>query len=247
MNVPPAFPGPQASRRHAGRRPAVPGTPRRFDSSGASRQSGLVLLWTGIALILCGVGCFAIDRRAVHLFHAVVARPFERVLHASTDWAKGALWLTVSVAALVIAFLLRWLFGQNHSIDMLERVSLAFLVSLAAASLILHTIKILLGRRRPRDELELNLYGFRPFTLDLRSDSFPSGHALTIFCVAVVLSAVLPGLALLWFAMATYLALTRALLNSHFVSDVLVGAGIALVTTREVLVNFFPALVRSWF
>ncbi|HEX4078535.1 MAG TPA: phosphatase PAP2 family protein [Rhizomicrobium sp.] len=206
-----------------------------------------MLLWTGIALILCGVGCFAIDRRATHLFHAAVARPFERVLHASTDWAKGALWLTVSVAALVIAFLLQRLFGHSRSIDTLAQVSLAFLVSLAAASLILHTIKTLLGRRRPRDELELDLYGFRPFTFDLRSDSFPSGHALTIFCVAVVVSAVTPGLALLWFAVAAYLALTRALLNSHFVSDVLVGAGIALVTTREVLVNFFPALARPWF
>ena len=104
-----------------------------------------------------------------------------------------------------------------------------------------------IGRRRPRDELELDLYGFRPFTFDLRSDSFPSGHALTIFCVAVVLSAAIPGLALLWFAVATCLALTRALLNSHFLSDVMVGAGIALVTTREVLLQFFPALARTWF
>ena len=205
-------------------------------------------MWTGIALILCGVGCFAIDRRAVHLFHAAVPRPFERVLHASTDWAKGALWLTVSVAALVIAFLLQRLLGHSRPvIDTLAQVSLAFLVSLAVASLVLHTIKILLGRRRPRDELELNLYGFRPFAFDLRSDSFPSGHALTIFCVAVVVSAAIPTLAVFWFAVATYLALTRALLNSHFVSDVLVGAGIALVTTREVLANFFPALALPWF
>ncbi|MGH6878334.1 MAG: phosphatase PAP2 family protein [Rhizomicrobium sp.] len=206
-----------------------------------------MLLWTGFALILCGVGCFAIDRRAAHLFHAAVARSFERVLHASTDWAKGAVWLTVAIAAVVAAFVLRRIFGHSPGIDALDQVSLAFLASLAAASIVLHTIKIILGRRRPRDELELNLYGFRPFTFDLRSDSFPSGHALTIFCVAVVLSAVFPRLAPLWFAVATYLALTRALLNSHFVSDVLVGAGIALVTAREVLVNVFPALARPWF
>jgi membrane-associated phospholipid phosphatase len=206
-----------------------------------------VLLWSGFALILCGLGCFAIDRRAVHFFHATVPRPFERVLHATTDWAKGALWLIASVTTLAAAWLFQSRYGPSPLAARLMEVSGAFLASLAAASVILHTIKILLGRRRPRDELELDLYGFRPFTFDLRSDSFPSGHALTIFCVAVVLSAAIPALAALWFAIAVWLALTRALLNSHFLSDVFVGAGIALVTTREVLVNVFPALARPWF
>jgi membrane-associated phospholipid phosphatase len=203
-----------------------------------------MLLWSGFALILCGLGCFAIDRRAVHFFHEAVPRPFERVLHATTDWAKGALWLTASVVALAGAWLFQRVYGPGPLASRLIQVSAAFLASLAVASVILHTIKILLGRRRPRDELELDLYGFRPFTFDLRSDSFPSGHALTIFCVAVVLSAALPSLAVLWFVVALWLALTRALLNSHFVSDVLVGAGIALVTTSEVLLLFFPALAH---
>ena len=64
---------------------------------------------------------------------------------------------------------------------------------------------------------------------------------------AIVLSAAVPHLTVLWFAIAIFLALTRALLNSHFLSDVLVGAGTALITTREVLIFFFPALVRPWF
>ncbi|HEX3664879.1 MAG TPA: phosphatase PAP2 family protein [Rhizomicrobium sp.] len=218
-----------------------------FDRPQPARQSGAVLLWSGFALILCGLACFAIDRRAVHYFHAAVPRPFERVLHSTTDWAKGALWLTASIAALAGAWLFQAFRGPDALSSRLMLVSGAFLASLAVASIVLHSIKILLGRRRPRDELELNLYGFRPFTFDLRSDSFPSGHALTIFCVAVVLAAAIPALAVLWFAIAVWLALTRALLNSHFVSDVFVGAGIALVTTREVLLNFFPSLALPWF
>jgi membrane-associated phospholipid phosphatase len=206
-----------------------------------------VLLWSGFALILCGLGCFAIDRRAAHFFHATVPRPFERLLHATTDWAKGGLWLAATIVALASAWAFRHIYGSGAQADRLMLVSEAFLASLAAASLVLHTIKILVGRRRPRDELELDLYGFRPLNFDLRSDSFPSGHALTIFCVAAVLSAAIPQLAVLWFALAICLALTRALLNSHFLSDVFVGAGIALVTTREVLLIVFPALTRPWF
>lgn len=215
--------------------------------TGHARQSGSVLMWAGIALILCGMASFAIDRRAAHLFHAAVSRPFERALHAATDWAKGAFWLAASLAALVVSWIWQRILGDNAAAQRLMLVSEAFLVSLAVASIVLHTIKVFAGRRRPRDELELNLYGFRPFLFDLRRDSFPSGHALTICCVAVVLAAALPQLAVVWFAIAAYLALTRALLNSHFVSDVLVGAGIALVVTREILISLFSPLARPWF
>lgn len=206
-----------------------------------------MLLWAGIILLLCGLACFAIDRRATHFFHASIPRSIEQALHATTDWAKGAHWLLGSVIAYAVASVAEWRLGHSWPSDLAARTSLAFLASLIAASIILHSVKIVLGRRRPRDELELDLYGFRPFDFDLRSDSFPSGHALTIFCVAVVLSAALPQLALVWFALAAWLALTRALLNSHYLSDVFVGAGLAVIITREVLLRLFPALVQPWF
>lgn len=206
-----------------------------------------MLLWTGFALIFVGVACFAIDRRAAHFFHAVISRSFDRVLHATTDWAKGGLWLVASALALIVSRVMQWARGPSPDMQELQRVSLAFLVSLAAASIVLHSIKIVVGRRRPRDELELNLYGFRPFTWDLRKDSFPSGHALTISCVAVVTSGVAPEWAPVCFAGAACLALTRALLNSHYLGDVFAGAGIALVVTREVLFLLFSDLTRPWF
>jgi membrane-associated phospholipid phosphatase len=125
--------------------------------------------------------------------------------------------------------------------------SLAYLASLAIGSAILHSMKTLLGRRRPKDELELKLFGFRPFYFDLQYDSFPSGHALTIFCVAVIASAVMPLLAPLWFAIALYLALTRTFLNAHFLSDVLIGSAIGLLTARETVLYLFPNLFQPWF
>jgi len=206
-----------------------------------------VLLWIGFALIGVGVACFTVDRQAAHFFHAAIPKSFDRLLHATTDWAKGGLWLIAAALALVVSRVVQSRLGPSPDMELLERVSLAFLVSLAAASIVLHSIKIVLGRRRPRDELELNLYGFRPFTWDLRKDSFPSGHALTITCVAAVMSGVAPEWAPLCFAGAAWLALTRALLNSHYLSDVFTGAGIAIVVTREVLLVFFPDLTRPWF
>jgi hypothetical protein len=37
------------------------------------------------------------------------------------------------------------------------------------------------------------------------------------------------------------------MLNSHYLSDVFVGIGIALIASRETLVFLFPELVRPWF
>ena len=66
---------------------------------------------------------------------------------------------------------------------------------------------------------------------------------------ATLTMAMYAGVALkwLWFALALYLALTRVMLNSHFLSDVFVGAGLGLLTTREVVLLWYPLLARSWF
>jgi membrane-associated phospholipid phosphatase len=206
-----------------------------------------MLLWLGLLLLAGGAACFAIDRRAVHVVHAVIDQHREKIVHATTDWAKGGHWLVASVVFYVAARGIAWKFGPSALSGLVETAALAFVASLAIGSVILHSTKILLGRRRPRDELEHGLYGWRPLGFDLQYDSFPSGHALTIFSVAVILSGALPWLAVLWFALALYLALTRVMLNSHFLSDVFVGAGIGLLTTREVVLLWFPVLARSWF
>ena len=206
-----------------------------------------MLLWSAIALFLGGIACFAIDRRAAHAFHDIVDRRAELLIWRTTDWAKGGHWLTAAILAYGAAWAGGKLWGSGPILQMTTESALAFLASLALGSLILHTMKTVLGRRRPRDELELGLYGFLPFQLNLRCDSFPSGHALTIFCVAVILSGTIPVLAPVWFAIALYLALTRALLTAHFLSDVLVGAAVGLLVTREVVLIVFPHLAQGWF
>ncbi len=97
------------------------------------------------------------------------------------------------------------------------------------------------------NEIELGLYGFSPFGFYLERDSFPSGHALTIFSVAVVACGAFPALSFLWLAIAVYLSMTRALLHAHFVSDVFIGAGIGTIVTREIVVLFYPSLTQGWF
>jgi membrane-associated phospholipid phosphatase len=93
----------------------------------------------------------------------------------------------------------------------------------------------------------MGLYGFRPLAFNPDYNSFPSGHALTICCVAVIFTCVWPSWWPVWFAVAALLAVTRALLTAHFLSDVLIGAGIGLIAAREVLQLGFPGFSPGWF
>lgn len=206
-----------------------------------------MLLWFGIFLLAAGLASFAVDRRAVHFFHDRIPVRLHRRIARTTDWAKGAYWLALSATVFVVSQAAIWIWGSTPLLESWARTSLAYLASLAIGSAILHSIKTLLGRRRPRDELELKQFGFRPFYFDLQYDSFPSGHALTIFCVAVIASAVVPVLAPLWFVIALYLAMTRVFLNAHFLSDVLIGSAVGLLTTRETVFYLFPILFQPWF
>ena len=206
-----------------------------------------MMLWLGIAMLLAGFALLAVDRKAAHYFRAHLPVPLLRFAIRTTDLAKGGPWI-ISVVVLYLA-VQAWMefSGVTPLARQLSDIALALLASLVAGSVVLHSVKIFLGRRRPRDDFEHGLYGFLFFTWDLQYNSFPSGHALTIFCVAVWSSALAPFLWPLWMALAAYLALTRALLTSHFLSDITIGGGIGVIATREVLVRFFPQFTPFWF
>jgi len=221
--------------------------PRCLTSKVIARQAASMLLWAGFLLILVGVACFPIDRQAAHMLYDHKSAVLERFLEHTTHWAKAAHWLVAAIAAYAIAQVVLAFRGEIPSARLASQCALAFIVCLAAGSLILHGMKLIIGRRRPRDDMEMGLYGFVWFKFRLDYNSFPSGHALTIMSVAVIASCVWPQLAILWFAIALWLGLTRAFLTAHFFSDVFVGAGIGLLASRETLLYLFAHLVPPWF
>lgn len=206
-----------------------------------------MLLWAGAILIFGGVLCLAIDRQAVHFIYDAVNAPFHRFLDGITHAAKAAHWLAIAVAIYLGSQVGQALHPEVSGFGLASQFALAFLAALAGGSIVLHSLKFFLGRRRPRDEIEMNLYEFMPLSFDLQHNSFPSGHALTIFCVGVIASAAMPSFWPLWFLVAAALGFTRALLTAHFLSDVFIGAGIGTVAGREAIVYLFPKLAPVWF
>jgi membrane-associated phospholipid phosphatase len=206
-----------------------------------------MLLWAGFILIVLGTAALAVDRPIAHFLYDHVSAATHKRLDSITHAAKAGHWLAAAILALVGAAVARHFGAGGAQVAQLINYSLAFIASLTVGSAVLHAIKLVLGRRRPRDDMEMGLYGFMPFAFNTNFNSFPSGHALTIFCVAVIFTCVWPMLWWLWFAVATFLAGVRALLTAHFLSDVLIGGGIGLITAREVLLLGFPGFAPGWF
>jgi len=206
-----------------------------------------MLFWAGLILILLGIAALAIDRQAAHFIYDHVSARSHKFLDSITHYAKAGHWLAAAIIALAGAAIARHFGYQGKDLSLVFTYSLAFIASLTIGSAILHGIKLVLCRRRPRDDMEMGLYGFMPLTFNLNYNSFPSGHALTIACVAVIFTCVWPMLWPIWFSVAMVLAVTRALLTAHFVSDVLIGAGIGLIAAREALLLGFPGSSPFWF
>jgi len=205
-----------------------------------------MMLWLALLFFVAGLVCLSIDRRMAHYCRERLAKPAFQFALMVTDWAKGGPW--IGAAALIYLAAQAWIAIAEVTplVRAVSDYALALLASFIVGSVILHVIKIFLGRRRPRDDFEHGLYGFRYFTWQLQYDSFPSGHSMTIFSVAVVLSAAFPLLAPLWLVLALGLSLTRAMLTAHFLADVMVGAAIGIIATRQTFLLLFPDLFPSW-
>ncbi len=107
-----------------------------------------------------------------------------------------------------------------------------FFACVAVSGIVTDIIKPLAGRARPVLLQRENFYGFHPFTLHTHDtlNSLPSGHTTTAFAVAFALMVLQPrckGWPLLF---AVALAVSRVMVNAHYVSDVIAGALVGTVT-----------------
>ena len=137
---------------------------------------------------------------------------------AATRAGDGWLWYLCGLAAL--------LFGRADRLVSVAAAGSAALVGIG----IFTSLKKLSGRRRPC-EIEPHVWAT---LLPPDQFSFPSGHTITAFAVAISFSTFFPLFfpALLFCALS--IAASRILLGMHFLSDVIVaailGTGLALIS-----------------
>jgi undecaprenyl-diphosphatase len=126
---------------------------------------------------------------------------------SSTRGGDGWLWYAMGLAIL--------LFGGEPRFQALGAAGVA-----AALSVLLFAwLKRTTGRRRPC-QIEPHCWAT---LLPPDQFSFPSGHTMTAFAVAIPLATFYPTLAIGLFFCALSIAMSRILLGMHFLSDVVAG------------------------
>ncbi len=116
----------------------------------------------------------------------------------------------------------------------LRRTALLSLESLAAASIIVWTIKFVVGRARPYTDESAR--SFHPFSFKNSYWSFPSGHAIVSFSVATTIAEQTksPLIDILLYGLAASVAYSRVHENKHWASDVFIGSALGYFIGKKI-------------
>jgi undecaprenyl-diphosphatase len=121
--------------------------------------------------------------------------------------------------------------------------ALFFFTAVALSGVIINLIKPLVGRLRPKLLFEANLYGFDPFRIGYEYNSFPSGHATTVFALTTAAALFFPRWRLPLVSFAAVVGLSRIVVGAHYLSDVIAGAYVGFMT---VFLLVFICRRRGW-
>jgi len=156
------------------------------------------------------------------------------VLSVQGRWGvMVATWVSSGSYGLVIAALAAAIMACGLLLDRPREVVAGRLglFAVIAGGLSVEILKRLFCRSRPLAE------GAGRFFVDFPCpdkgswlQSFPSGHSVTAFALAYVLSRTHPKGSPVFYTLATLVALSRVYLASHFLSDIVAGAAFGLFT-----------------
>ncbi len=158
-----------------------------------------------------------------------------------TDLANGMIWYSVAAVMLAITLARRRLTpAALPPLKFTQQVrAWAFMVvAMGTSGVILHLIKIMVGRERPRILFAGGDAAYAPLTFDIDASSFPSGHTQSICAAMLALAFIFPPARYLCLIIALMVSASRVIIGAHYLGDVIGGAfvGIAAVI-----------LWRAWF
>ena len=138
---------------------------------------------------------------------------------------------------ITLIMLIIYFYFINKNKILLKKINFSLLLMLSTA-IITYISKFIIGRGRPNMYLNEGKYEFHPFNFNNSYDytSMPSGHTQTSFTVAIILSMFFPKYRNIFIIIAITSSLSRVVLSSHWLSDVVMGAVFG-ITIPVLLIN----------
>lgn len=200
-----------------------------------------ISLFVGFQLLLVGY----VDRplsiwlRQVDVEHGAFVDAFRFM----TDLGLGV-WYLVPSGILALGCFVMLRLGRGAHVKLsaeltvkLQRIYFQasyFFTGVALAGIITNIIKRLVGRSRPKLLDQQDIYAAQPFYFHSDWNAWPSGHATNMFAVAIAFGILFPRWRIPLLAFAALIAVSRVIVNAHFLSDIVAGAVVAALTIMMV-------------
>jgi len=149
-----------------------------------------------------------LDRTALLWLHLALKVPLLRIVRQISRSGDGVLY--------VLFALLAWTFDRHQGKLFLATVAGCFVVE----RLLYWVLKNSIRRDRPAAGID----AFQPFITPSDKFSFPSGHTAAAFMFAALVLHFYPGLAVVSYAWASMIGMSRVLLGVHYPTDIVAGA-----------------------
>jgi lipid A 4'-phosphatase len=227
---------------HDGATPIIAFIDRLGETPGGRR-----VRWAAAFILLEIVAILWVDRPLAKLFHADggAAQPF------FDDVEFFGLGYPYLVLSAFIFALFRW-GGEFRRLQKWAEPmrALAFIpgfifTAVAVSGLLADAVKIIVARTRPKLLFASGTYDFTWFGFRADHWSFPSGHATTAAALMTALWCLWPKPLWLYVAAAALVAASRVVTGEHFLSDVIAGAAIGVVSTRLLAIWLLPGRAAS--
>jgi membrane-associated phospholipid phosphatase len=172
--------------------------------------------------LLCILSYQFADMQTALWFHTLDNTLLYKVFEKIT-LLGDSLWYLVMGSLLFVIF-------RNRN-QLIASSGLFLFSTVAVSGLSADLVKYIAGRARPRLYFNEHLYGFDFFHWQYAWTSFPSGHSATAFSVAILLAILYPRWRFSAFFGGILIAFSRLVLAQHYVSDVIAGSFLGIVSS----------------
>ncbi len=156
-----------------------------------------------------------------------------------TELGDSLWFFLISFFGYVFCYLLKiFFFNFKDKVEKFKNFFIFLFSSLLITGILTQIIKHIIGRPRPNHALENNMFGIDFLNFDSAFHSFPSGHASTIFVVALTLSLFTPKIKYFYFFYAGIVALSRVIVGAHYFTDIVGGIAVAFIGYKATLYLF---------
>lgn len=187
--------------------------------------------------------CFGfMDVWFLSLFYA--DDPSIRNIWNRITYLGDANWMLIGSLALSVGYFLLYFYRRKSDrrhwwkYRLRHRRFLFMFTSVAITGITASLLKHSIGRARPYLIETAGPHGFNLFAFESEWAAWPSGHSTTAFAMATAVALITPKYRILCLAVAALVAISRAIIGAHYLSDVIMGSTLGMVGT---------VLIFRWF